>query len=260
MGLRHSKNWLSGLALCAIACTLGTSPLYAKKKRSSDPRNGLRARIVVSNELMQAKTWPVREERADELEDVHRVRRPIGKAGVTPMLEPRLPLRVALEGARSGTAPKQRIEVDGMRFVPSEVVITQESELEIVNREDAFITVDRVKGAELAIIGEGKAHQVKLPKGEHILKLRSFPFARAKVKVLPAATFLEWNEDGEVDLLPIKPGKYQLAFYLGTHALRVQQIEVPEEGVIAIDATVSANGVVTVSEKDGGLQDPVRPD
>lgn len=260
MGLRYSKTGFGWVAMCAMVCALGSPTLYAKKKRAPEPRNGVRARIVVSNELMEAKSWPVREERADELRDVYRVRRPQGKAGGAPMREPRLPLSVVLEGVRADVPPAPRIEVDGLRFVPSEVVIAAESELEIVNREDAFITVDRQKGKELALIREGRSQKVKLPKGEHTLTLRSFPFARAKVKVLPAATFLEWNEEGEVDLLQVKPGKYQLAFYLGAHALRVQEIEVPEEGVIAIDATVSANGVVTVSLKDGDLQVPVRPD
>lgn len=261
MGLRHKKNWVFPLAVCVLACTVSATTGLAKaKKRASEARRGVRARIVVSSELMEATDWPVREERADELQGVHRIRRPLGPAGITPMREPRLPLRVVLEGAHDKSVPKQRIAVEGMRFVPAEVVITKETELEIVNREERFITVDREKGREIAIIAKGKTEKAKLPKGEHVLKLRSFPFAKAKVKVLPTATFLEWDEEGEVGLLDVKPGKYQLAFYLGAHALRVQEIEVPEEGVIAIDATVSANGVVTVSLKDGDLQVPARPD
>ena len=261
MGLRYKKNWLFPLAFCLLAVMVSSNAGLAKrKKRAPDGRRGVRARIVVSSELMEARNWPVREERGDALQGVHRIRRPHGPAGITPMEEPRLPLRVVLEGARAKSPSRQRISVDGMRFVPAEVVITKGTELEITNRETRFITIDREKGGELAIIEKGKSEQAKLPKGEHILKLRSFPFAKAKVKVLPEATFLEWDEEGEVDLLDVKPGKYQLAFYLGAHALRVQEIEVPEEGVIAIDATVSANGVVTVSLKDGDLQVPVRPD
>lgn len=233
----------------------GTAALPALAQgRGATPRSGVRARLVIAEELLTASQWPVSDERAAELRGTFRVRRPVGRGAPRQAREPNREVVVVIEGAKGGAPAPRRLVVEGSRFVPSEIVVTKPGELLVENHQGKFVTLDRVKGGVVTLVNAGDNERLDLPVGEHRLTLREFPFARATVRVLDTSIFLRWNEEGEVPFLPVKAGDYQLAFYHGATPLRVQPLTIPEDAVVAIDATISANGVVTVSLKDGGLQ------
>lgn len=251
---RPSHPLLSRVALpVAIAWALVSVPALAQG-RGATPRSGVRARLVIADELLTAPEWPVSDERAAELRGTYRVRRPTGRGVSRPAREPNREVVVVIEGARGGAPAPRRITIEGSRFVPSEIVVTKPGEVLVENHQGRFVTLDRLKGGVVTLVNAGDRERLDLPVGEHRLTLREFPFARATVRVLDTAIFLRWNEDGEVPFVPVKAGDYKLAFYHGSTPLLVQPLSIPDDAVVAIDATISANGVVTVSLKDGGLQ------
>lgn len=222
-------------------------------------KSGLRGRVVIAPELASAKVWPVEESTQARIAMDARVRRPTGQAPLRPHTEPMPELLVVLEGARAPQKPEPRlVRVTGMRFVPAQLLVARPQEVRIENAQKGAITIASVGGEDLGTLEPGASGNFVLEEGEHELVIREMPFARAKVKVLPPSRFLP-VEKGAIAPIAIESGDYQLAFYHGARALRVQSISLPEDKYLAIDAAVSANGVVTVSIKDGDLQVAVPP-
>lgn len=216
-------------------------------------RSGVLGRIVVSPEMLSQSTWPLDEERAKEARGVSRIRRPAGRGKVDTLSEPTPELFAVLEGARTEHVPKRELIVAGKRFVPAQLLVPRPGEFEVENRQSMPITIVDGRGEALASVMPGERAQVTLQQGEHGLSIRELPFAQARVRVIGSALFIPWSARGEITPQSVESGEYELAFYHGAKALRAQPLVVPDTGYVAIDATVSANGVVTVSLKDGTL-------
>ncbi len=244
-------------SLLALAL-LSSSPALAQ---SGALKSGLRGRVVIAPELASAKTWPVGEEEQRRLARGARLRRAMGHGALGQNSEPMPALLVVLEGARSPQKPAAReLRVEGMRFVPAQLLVARPGEVRITNAQKGAVTITRAGGDVIGTIQPGESGDFVLEVGDHALQIQEMPFAHATVKVLPPSRFLPVTKGGDIEPIPIESGDYQLAFYHGAHALRVQSLSVPEGKYLAIDAAVSANGVVTVSIKDGDLQVAVPPD
>lgn len=240
------------LAAVVVAALVSSSPGLAQ---SGALKSGVRGRVVIAPELASATTWPMGEEEQKRLSQGARVRRPTGHAVVRENTEPMPELVVVLEGARPPQKPEPRqMRIEGMRFVPAQVLVSRPGEVRITNAQRVAVTVGRVGGEALGTIQPGEAGDFVLDEGDHALLLREMPFARAQVKVLGPSRFLPVSSAGEIEPLAVEGGEYQLAFYHGARALRVQSLPLPDDRYLAIDAAISANGVVTVSIKDGNLQ------
>lgn len=247
-----------------VTLALGATGAALAQVEDGPNRTGVRGRVVVAKELLSEATWPMDPERAKDLRGGHRIRRAAGRGAGLPLTEPMPELLLVLEGARPDGEQPRRLVVEGMRFLPAQILAARPGVITVENRQAQGITVVDERGTELATVMPGQSGEVTLEAGEHTLSIREMPFARAAVRVLGPARFLPWTEKGEIPVVNVEAGDYQLAFYHGANALRMQPLTVPDDGFVAIDATVSANGVVTVSIKDGSLrvavpQAPVKP-
>lgn len=253
----RSRTQKISLALVALALGAFSAPALAQSGAS---QSGLRGRVVIAPEYAQAKTWPVDESEQRRIASGARIRRPTGQAAPRQLSQPMPELHVVLEGARPPQKPEPRqMRIEGMRFIPSQILVARPGELAIENTQRGPVTVMREAGEVLGTLEPGQTGTFALDEGEHSLFLRELPSARAKVKVLRPSRFLPVTKAGEIEPIAINSGEYDLSFYHGTRALRVQSLTLPEEKYLAIDAAVSANGVVTVSIKDGDLQVAVPP-
>lgn len=238
-------------------CALVALPALAQ---SGAVKSGVRGRVVIAPELNQATTWPSSEEASKALQGSARIRRPSGRGPVAPLTEPMPPLVVALEGARPAQEQKPgTLVVEGMRFVPAQAVLGRAGPLLVKNQQKKPVTVILENGETRVTLAPGATEEVPLSQGTHTLALQELPFANAEVRVLPKALFLPVSSDGEIAPTVVEAGDYQLTFYHGARALRVQDLSIPDDRFVAIDAAVSANGVVTVSIKDGDLKVAVPP-
>lgn len=250
---------MRNLPLALVALVTGALAAPSALGQAAGVQGGLRGRVVIAPEYAATQSWPVDEAEQRRIASGSRVRRPAGEA-VRPLSEPMPELHIVLEGARPPQPPEPRkVRIEGMRFVPTQVLVARPGELLIENTQRTPATVVVEGGDVLGTIGPGESATFALNEGEHSLTLQELPWARAKVKVLRPSRFLPVTKSGEIEPLAINSGDYDLSFYHGTRALRVQSLTIPDEKYLAIDAAVSANGVVTVSIKDGDLQVAVPP-
>jgi hypothetical protein len=237
----------------------GLSTMIASSTFAEPPREqGLRGRLIVAPELLAAKQWPVDARRADAMRTPANVRRPLGRA-ITPMTEPRPELLVVVEGedVREETPREQRVVLEGMRFVPGQLLLPRPGSVTIENKQATAVTV--VSGEVVQKIEPGASGRVSLVPGEHALSVKELPYARATVRVLTQAKILPFDAEGNMPFVELSGGDYKLAFYLGAAELRTQTLSVPNNGLLFIDATVSANTVVDVTVKDAAVHFGVSP-
>lgn len=211
---------------------------------------GVRGRVVVAPELQAATEIAVEEVRAQSMRTPAYVRRPRGRR-IQPMMEPLPALSIVVEGedVRADSAPPKTIAIEGMRFVPMQVLLTRPGPLAVENRQGQAITLldgDRV----LETIAVGETRQVNLPAGPHTLSMRELPYARASVKVLEHGRALPFDDNGDVPFVGFVEGEYQLSFWLGVAELHRREFHVSRNGLSYINATVSGNTVVDVKVDD----------
>lgn len=237
-----------------VFCLL--SGLLALPSVADPPReSGIRGRLVVAPELRDAKEWPVDDSRAAALRTSANVRRPRGRP-IAPMMEPLPAITVVVDGedVRNEQATERTIVVEGMRFVPGQLLMPQPGVLKIENKQRQAITVVDQTGKALATVAAGQIGSVSVAAGKHELAMKELPYARASVTVLAHAKELPVAADGTIGLVDVPSGDYTLAFYLGAAELRTQKLTMPSSGLLFIDATLSANTVVDVTVKDASVQ------
>jgi hypothetical protein len=237
--------------------------LVAVSAHADVPREvGLRGRVVVAAELKAAKDWPVDGERAKALRTAANVRRARGRP-LRPVREPLPALSVVVEGedVRTAPSPERRLVLEGLRFAPGQALLPRGGPLILENRHDVPLTVvgtrnvdGRSETAVLATLAPGATETVNLADGVHDLTLKEMPFAKATVRVLKQGRLLPVGDDGMIPLVDLASGDYSLAFFLGAAELRREPMTIAPNGLVFIDATISANTVVDVTQRDATLQ------
>lgn len=245
------------LVLVALATFVAPSPALAQDV-PIEKQKGVRGRVVVAPELLSTPVV-IEGERERLLRSPAIVRRPMGRKP-TPIVEPPPALVVMLEGdglpkLDGGSLPK--LVFQGMRFSPGSLVVPRPSRVQVENKHNKPITL-LASGKSGAAIPPGEVGEIELPAGEHMLTVKELGFAAANVRVLEKGRPLP-VKDGEIPLVDIPGGSYQLAFFLGAEPLRIQPITVPDRELVFIDATVSALKVVEVSIKDASMRVAVPP-
>lgn len=249
------------LAFSIVASTLLAASLALPALAQEvplDKQKGVRGRVVVAPELLSTRV-PIEGDRDRLLRRSAIVRRPMGRKPA-PLLEDPPALVVMLEG---GGLPKvegaalPKLVFQGMRFSPGSLVVPRPSRVQVENKHGKPITL--VAGSKMsAPIPPGEVGEIELAAGEHLLTVKELDFAAANIRVLERGRPLP-VKDGEIPLVDIPGGSYQLAFFLGAEPLRIQPITVPERELVYIDATVSALKVVEVSIKDASMRVAVPP-
>jgi hypothetical protein len=215
-------------------------------------KSGVRGRVIIARELSQATTQPIDPGVGAWFQTDANVRRQSGRGLKVSLSEPVPELLVVLEGERPQTAEVRAVHFQGLRFVPSSLLVPKPARLKVYNDEAFPITVGAASATER--IEPGGSAFFDVPAGRHELRVMDQSFARADINVLEKATILPVKPDGLIDPVMLEPGDYQLGFYWGATPLQVQSVTISGNGMVAIDASISANRVVTVSVKDGDLQ------
>ncbi|HEY4222492.1 MAG TPA: hypothetical protein VGO62_14150 [Myxococcota bacterium] len=247
--------------LCAplcVAIALASASAVAADEVPLDKQKGVRGRVVIAPELL---TTPVKltGPREKALRGTALIRRPLGRP-IAPLVEPPPALVVMLEGdgIRDENPEQQKVKIEGQRFLPSSLVMARVANLHVENHQKEDLTLIDDKGGVLGKIPAGGAIDAPLRAGEHELSLAEMPYATASVRVLERGRVLPLK-DGEIPLVEISGGEYQLTFFFGAEPLRIQPLPIPEQGLVFIDATVSALKVVEVSLKDASMRIAVPP-
>jgi hypothetical protein len=230
--------------------------LVATSGQAEPPReNGLRGRLIVAPELRAAKEWPVDDRRADALRTAANVRRASGRPRA-PMTEELPAISVVVDGedVRNEPAPERTMVIEGMRFVPGQILLPRPGPIKFENKQGQPVTIVDENGKALGTVAAGATEAVAVPEGRHELSMKELPYARASVTVLSHAKVLPVEADGTIPLVDVPSGEYTLAFYLGAAELRTQKLTMPGSGLLFIDATLSANRVVDVTVKDASIQ------
>jgi len=242
-----------------VIAALLSSVFLAVGARAQDPpankETGVRGRVVVEPALLAATEGPLDAATVEALRTTSHVRRPAGRV-MQPMTGPMPGLQVVSEGEDlrvENTAPRTLV-VEGYRFSPSQVLLTRPGAVAVENRHSTPITV--MKGTEVAAtIGPRETAQVTLAAGEHVLTLREMPYARGHARVLERGLSLPIGDNGDIPFTALVEGEYSVSFWLGTERLyQPTPFQHTRNGLEYIDATVSANRVVTVAIKDASLQ------
>lgn len=246
------KRPLLVLLLLALAPTAWAQEVPLEKQK------GVRGRVVAAEELFSTPTR-LSQARESALRGDAIVRRPLGRP-LTPIVEPPPALVVMLEGdgIRQESAETPRLVVEGMRIVPGSLVAPRPVAVQIENRQATPITIVDQKGATIAKVAPGGTADAALGSGEHLLSIQEMPFATAEVRVLERGRILPVTA-GEIPLVDIPGGEYTLTFFFGAEPLRIQQLVIPDQGLVFIDATVSALKVVEVSIKDASMRVALPP-
>jgi hypothetical protein len=244
---------LAGTAL-HVSATLAQTPPPSEKDR------GVRGRVVVAPELLAATEWPVDAARAAALRTPANSRRGQGRK-LQPMMEALPDIAVVVEGedVRADTQPPKTIVLEGMRFVPGQALLARPGPIALENKQGIPVTIVDAQKHVLKTLAVGETAQINLPEGLNTLTMKELPYAAASVRVLSRGRFLVVDDAGELAQVPLSGGDYTLSFYLGANELRRQPLQVPENGQLFIDATISANTVVDVSVKDASVQIAVPP-
>jgi len=227
------------------------SPLAAQTVAS-----GTVGRIIIAPEIANAKFWPVDEERQASLMKPATIRRPTGHGEIAPFFEPNPALTLALVGAK-GTKNPTELRIVGAQFTPAQIVASSAYPLKITNEESVERTI-RYQESTLKI-APGETQELTM-KGEGVqdLEIVELPYAHATVNLLKSTLFLPYDAKGNIPQTGIEPGDYRLVFFHGARKLLEQDLAVQTSAYVAIDATVSANAVVTVSLKPGVQVAPLR--
>lgn len=229
-----------------------------------EKQKGVRGRVVVAPELLSTPV-PIEGERERLLRGTALVRRPMGRKPL-PLVENPGDLVVMLEGEglpkpEGATLPK--LVFSSMRFTPGSIVTARPTRVQIENKQGTPITVESATAAGAAKssgpIAPGATGEIDLAAGDHLVTVKELPFASASVRVLDKGRPLPLTAEGEIPLVDIPGGGYQLTFFLGAEPLRIQPINVPDRELVFIDATVSALKVVEVSIKDASMRIAVPP-
>lgn len=218
---------------------------------------GVRGRVVVAPEL-PTTPWPLSEEREAALKTAALVRRSVRLA--SRISEPPGPLVVMLEGdgIKQDRLDVPKLVLEGMRFTPGGIVVPRVVPVPVENKMQTPVTLIDGNGSVLAQVGPGQTVEVALNAGTTIMRVKEMPFATTSVRVLERGRVLP-VESGDIPLTDIPGGLYMLSFFLGSEPLRVQELTVPDESLVFIDATVSQKGVVDISIKDASQREAVRP-
>jgi hypothetical protein len=81
------------------------------------------------------------------------------------------------------------------------------------------------------------------------------PYVRGQARVLERGLALPIADNGDLPFTALVEGEYSVSFWLGTERLyQPTPFQHARNGLEYIDATVSANRVVTVAIKDASLQ------
>lgn len=233
--------------------------LFAGALQAQEPaqakQGGLRGKVVVEPALLAATEGPLGKVVVEGLQSPSRVQRSSGRPP-RPLLGPMPDLQVVLEGEdiRTEVAPPRTLVVEGYRFAPSEALLTRPGAIAIQNGHATPITV--LKGTEVvATIAPGQTEQVTLAAGEQVLSLREYPHARALVKVLERGATVAISDSGEVPFIPLVDGEYNISFWIGADRIfGPYAFSLARNSLGFIEATVSANRVVTIAVKDASLQ------
>jgi hypothetical protein len=215
-------------------------------------KSGIRGRVIIARELSQATTQPIDPGASAWFQTQANVRRHTGRGIKAVLTEPAPELLIVVEGEKPQTSEVRAIRFKGLRFVPSSLLVPKPARLKIYNDEAFPISVGAADVKDR--IEPGGSVFLDLPAGRHDLRVLDQSFARADVNVLEMAIVLPVKADGLIDAVMIEPGDYQLGFYWGATPLQVQSVTIGANAMVAIDASISANRVVTVSVKDGELQ------
>jgi hypothetical protein len=242
-----------------VIAGLVSSVLFAGGARAQDPpankESGVRGRVVVEPALLAATEGPLDAGTVEALRTTSLVRRPLGRVQ-RGMMGPMPDLQVVIEGEdlRVESAPPRTLVFEGYRFSPSQVLLTRPGAIAVENRHATPITV--MKGSEVAAtIAPKETAQVSLAAGEHVLSVREMPYARGQARVLERGMALPMSDNGDLPFTALVEGEYSVSFWLGTERLyQPTPFQHTRNGLEYIDATVSANRVVTVAIKDASLQ------
>jgi len=222
-----------------------------------DEKAGIRGRVIVEPELLAATERAIDDVRAEALRTSAHARRPRGRR-LQPMMAaiPDLAVVVQGEDVRTEVPPPKTLVVEGMRFVPGQVLLTRPGAIAIENREQVPVTITGKEGV-LATIPPGETKQVNLgaDKDDQVLSIKEMPFARAVARVLERGLAVPFDANGDVPFIPLVEGEYDLSFWLGSQLLfGPTPFSVKRNGLSYIDATISANTVVTLAVKDASVQ------
>jgi hypothetical protein len=235
-------------------------PFMAPPAHAQEPvrqeKAGIRGRVVVEPELLAATERPVDAIRAEALETSAHVRRPRGRR-LLPMMAAMPDLAVVIQGedVRVDSPSPKTVVIEGMRFVPGQVLLTRPGAIAIENRQAQTLTVMGKSGA-LATIAAGETKQVALSsdKEDQVLSLKELPFARAVAKVLDRGLAVPFDANGDMPFTPLVEGEYSISFWMGSELLYgPTPFQVKRNRTSYIDATISANSVVTVAVKDASM-------
>ena len=243
-------------ASLAFVVLVGTAAF--SQPAEGEKEKGIRGRVVVAPELLAAAEWPVDAARGEALKTPANVRRPQGRR-LQPLMEPLPELLVLVEGedVRPSNAGPKTIVIEGMRFVPGQMLLPRGGPVAIENKQGQPITVVDGAGKELATLTPGETKQVTMLEGVHELRMRELPYAKASLKVLSRGRSLPVTIEGDIPLVELIGGEYELSFWLGVSELHRRPFRVAQNGLVYIDATVSANTVVDVTIKDASYQVPI---
>lgn len=222
---------------------------------AQNKQGGVRGRVVVEPALLAATEGPLPEALAAALRTTSYVKRPRGRP-VARMMGPMPDLQVVIEGEeiRAEAGAPKTIVIEGYRFTPADVLLTRPGPVAIENKQASPVTVLQDK-VVVDTIAPGETKQVTLAAGEHLLSVREMPFALCSTRVLERGMVLPLDDNGDVPFVPLVDGEYSVSFWLGTERLfQPTAFALARNGLNFIDATVSANRVVTVAIKDASLQ------
>jgi hypothetical protein len=243
------------LRLARVFFSCSTLALASVAVADPPRETGVRGRVVVAPEILAAKEWPVDATRAEALRTAANIRRPLGRR-IAAMTEDVPAVSVVLEGEdlRNDAVAPTKVTITGMRFRPGQVLLPRPGPVTFENQQGISLTLVDASGKVLQVVEAGASAEVSLPAGLHAITMKELPYARASVRVLTRGKILPIGTDGLIDRVDVPGGDYRLAFYLGAAELRSQDMSMPTNGLLFIDATVSANTVVDVSVKDATLQ------
>ncbi len=246
----------AAVAMLLVAATVGSAPARAQDVPLEN-QMGVRGQVVIDPALLSTPV-PLAGERERRLRGGAIVRRPLGRV-LLPLVEQPPALVVMLEGngLRNVDTALPRLVFQGMRFSPGGLVTPRPTRVQIENKQGRAITFAAGLLKTLPI-EPGKVGELDLGPGEHLLTTKEMPFATAAVRVLDKGRPL-LVKGGEIPLTEIPGGTYQLTFFFGAEPLRIEDISVPDRGLVFIDATVSALKVVEVSIKDASMRVAVPP-
>ncbi len=258
----------SAFSLTAFVTLVGAALFFpAVAQPRQENQSGIRGRVIIAAELLGATDWPLTDwpaaaERAKALATAGYVRRPQGRALLT-MTEPAPDISIVVQGESvpADDVPPKTLVIEGMRFVPSEVLLPRSGKkLKLENKQGVAVTVLDEAGKAVHEIAAGETWEMTPSLGLHSVSLKGMPYATATILVLRNGRFLVLNETGELKPLALTGDDYLLSFYFGAEAKTTTKLKLASGGQLFIDATISANRVVDVNVVDASVRFDVPPE